>query len=200
MKYVKVLGLLAVAAAALMAFVATASATTATSPKGTVYTGALKGETEGATTLHGVVDITCNQAAVEGKVEQHGSGTTAAGNISSLTFSECGSNHVTVKTAGSLEAHATAVKGEDSDGTLTSTGAEVSIQITSLSITCVYTTNNSDIGTGTLTSSTTTGGNATIDVESTAIPRTGGSFFCGSSAEWTGSIRVVTPSTLYIDA
>lgn len=198
MKYVKMLGLLAVAAAALMAFTGTASATTATSPKGTVYTGTYRAEAEGETTLHGPATITCNKSTVEGKVEQHGSGVTTTGKVSSLTFTECGANHVTVLKTGTLEAHAT-VSGDNADGTLTSSGGELSLQITSLGITCVYSTANTDIGTGTLTSSTTTGGNATIDVASAAIPRTGGSIFCGSSGIWTGSYKVTTPSTLYID-
>ncbi|HMI81370.1 MAG TPA: hypothetical protein VK480_06235 [Solirubrobacterales bacterium] len=197
MKYVKLLGLLAIAAATLMAFAGTASATTATSPKGTVYTGTYKGEAEGQTTLHGPVTITCGQSTVEGSVEQHGSGVTTVGKVSSLTFTEC-NNHITVLKTGTLEAHAT-VSGDNADGTLTSTGAEISIQLTSLGITCIYGTNNTDIGTGTLTSSTTTGGNATVDVASAAIPRTGGSIFCGSSGIWTGSYKVVNPSTLYID-
>ena len=197
MKHLKMLGLLAVAAAALTAFAGTASATTATSPKGTLYTGTYRAEAEGKTSLEGpFTTVTCGQSVVEGKVEQHGSGVTTGGKISLLTFTEC-NFPVTVLKAGSLEAHTTAVKGTDADGTVTSSGAEITIQ-TSIA-NCLYTTNNSDIGTGSLTSTTTTGGNATLDIGSASIPRTGHSIFCGSSATWTGSYKVVTPSTLYID-
>ena len=51
MKYVKMLGLLAVAAAALMAFAGTASATTVTSG-GVTYTGEIAASAEG----HAVLD------------------------------------------------------------------------------------------------------------------------------------------------
>jgi hypothetical protein len=198
MKYLKMLGLLAVTAAALMAFAGTASATTATSPKGTVYTGNLEAVAEGWLELHGTfTTIKCGESVVKGKVEQHGSGVTTAGKISYLTFTQCNSS-VTTRKTGSLEAHATAIKGTDADGTVTSTGLEIAIS-TSVGE-CVFTTNGTDIGTGTLTSTATTGGNATLDIKSASIPRTGGSFFCGSSGTWTGSYKVTTPSTLYIDA
>lgn len=184
MKYVKMLGLLAVAAAALMAFAATASATTLTSPAGTTYTSTIKASA-GETTLHGVVTITCKSSATEGSVEQHGTNVTAGGKIKSLTFAECGENHVTVKNAGSLEVH--------SSGRLTSTGAEISINVTSLGLTCVFTTNATDVG------EVTSGTTAKLDIDSVKIPRTGGSIFCGSSGEWTGSYTVTTPDTLIVD-
>jgi hypothetical protein len=197
MKYLKMLGLLAVAAAALMAFAGTAAATTATSPKGTAYTGTYKA-VAGLTQLHGpFVTVACGSSTVEGKIEQHGTGVTTKGPITYLNFTECNYS-VTVIKSGSLEAHATAVKGTDADGTVTSTGFEVRIH-TSVGE-CIFTTSGTDIGTGSLTSTTTTGGNAVLDVKSASIPRTGGSFFCGSSGTWTGSYKVVTPSTLYIDA
>jgi polyisoprenoid-binding protein YceI len=197
MKYLKMLGLLAVAAAALMAFAGTASATTPTSPKGTAYTGVYKA-TAGLTQLHGsFTTVQCGHSFTEGKIEQHGANVTTKGTISQLTFTECNYS-VTVKKLGSLEAHATKVENSNADGTVTSTGAEIAIH-TSVGE-CVFTTSGTDIGTGTLTSTATTGGNAKLDIKSASIPRTGGSFFCGSSATWTGSYTVTTPSTLYIDA
>lgn len=198
MKHLKMLGLLAVIAAALMAFAGTASASTATSPKGTVYTGIYKAEVEGSVKLDGsFVTVQCNQSIIEGKVEQHGSGVTTGGKISTMDFSSCNYS-VTVLKAGSLEAHQTGGKGTDADGTVTSSGLELTIH-TSVGA-CTFTTNNTDVGTGTLTSSDTTGGNATLDIATSAIPRTGGSFLCGASGILTGSYKVVTPSTLYIDA
>jgi hypothetical protein len=141
--------------------------------------------------------VSCTNSTVEGKVEQHGASVTTAGKISSLTFTGC-NYPVKVLKVGSLEAHTTAIKGTDADGTVTSNGAEITIE-TSIA-NCLFTTANTDIGTGSLTSTTTTGGNATLDIKSAAIPRTGHSFFCGSSATWTGSYRVTTPTTLYVDA
>jgi hypothetical protein len=188
MKYAKMLGLLAVAAAALMAFAATASATTVTSDSGTTPT--IHSVSEGTTTLHGVVDIECGESTVEGPVSTHGAGVTAGGAISKLTFGKCGENHVTVAKAGSLEVHALS-KG---NGTLTSSGSEISISVTSLGITCVFTTSSTHIGT------VTAAKNATMHIDSASIPRTGGSFFCGSSGEWTGSYKVESPTNLSVDS
>jgi hypothetical protein len=191
MKYAKMLGLLAVAAAALMAFAGTASATVLTSPSGTTYTSTIKAESEGATSLDGAfTTVTCNKSTVEGKVESHGAAVTAGGKISSLTFTEC-NYPTTVKAAGSLEIHGLG----SSNGTLTSSGA--SIEIATSVGTCVFTTTNTDVGT--LTGSTTTGGNATLDIASAKIPRTGGNFLCGSSGTWTGAYKVTTPATLIVD-
>ena len=197
MKYVKMLGLLAVAVSALMAFAATASATTLTSPTGTTYTGTIKSESEGATTLHGsFVDVSCGKSQVEGKVETHGTGVTAGGKISKLTFEECNFK-TTVLKAGSLEVHAvTCDANNECTGTLTSSGAEITIA-TSIA-NCIFTTSNTHIGT--LTPTNDTGGHATLDIDSSAIPRTGHSIFCGSSGEWTGSYTVTSPSTLWINA
>jgi hypothetical protein len=191
MKHVKMLGLLAVAAAALMAFAGTASATTLTSPAGTAYTSTIKA-TSTHSSLHGsFISVTCTHSAVEGKVETHGAGVTAGGKISSLSFGGC-NYAVTVKKTGSLEVHYANSGG--GTGTVTSTGAEIAIH-TSIGE-CIFTTSATDIGY--LVGSTTK--HATLEIGSAAIPRTGGSFFCGSSGEWTGDYTVTTPSTLYVDA
>jgi hypothetical protein len=193
MKYTKMLGLLAVAAAALMAFAGVASATTLTAPSGTVYTSTIKAESEGATSLHGpFTTVTCNNSSVEGKVEKHGAGVTAGGNVSVLTFTNC-NFPVTVLKKGSLEIHNIA---GTNDGTLTSSGAEVTIQTSIAS--CIFTTANTDLGR--LTAAPSNTGHATLDINSAGIPRTGHSFFCGSSGTWTGAYKVTTPTGLKVDA
>lgn len=199
MKYVKMLGLLALAAAALMAFVATASATTATSPKGTTYTSTVIGGTEGHAILHDTnglgITIECN-STVETKVEKHGTGVTVSGNIIGLGWSNCTNNwSVTTLKPGSLEIHN--IPGTE-NGTVTSSGAEVTTEQSSTKLHCIYSTSATDIGT--LTSTTVTGGNATLDISAT-IPRTGGrsGILCGASGTWTGSYKIATPGTLYID-
>ncbi|HKF81638.1 MAG TPA: hypothetical protein VKB23_01600 [Solirubrobacterales bacterium] len=200
MKYHKMLGLLALAAVALLAVAATASATTPTSPKGTVYTGTLKGSSEGHAILHDTsglgVTIECN-GSLEGKVEAHGSGATAKGNVSTLSFSNCTNNwSVTTLKTGSAEVHN--IAGTE-NGTITSTGAEVTTKQSTTGLHCIYSTSATDFGTA--TSSTVTGGNATVDISAT-VSRTGGSsgFFCGSAASLTGSYKLTTPATAYIDA
>jgi hypothetical protein len=190
MKYVKMLGLLAVAAAALMAFAGTASATVLTSPAGTTYTGTIKAESVGATSLHGpFTTVSCTNSTVEGTVSQHGAGVTVKGSIGKekLTFTGC-NYPVKVLKEGSLEIHATS----GGNGTVTSSGAEVTIE-TSIA-NCIFTTNSTDIG----TFEGNGGGHARLSINSAGIPRTGHSFFCGSSGQWTGSYTVTTPGTLTV--
>jgi hypothetical protein len=199
MKYVKMLGLLAIAAAALMAFAGSASATTLTSPTGTTYTGKITAESHnGPTTLHGsFVSVSCQKSHVEGQVEKHGPGVTVSGKIATLSFAEC-SDEVTVLKPGSLEIHAVNCNSKTKycTGTLTSTGAEIKIH-TSVGE-CIFTTSGTHLGT--VTGTDHTGHHATLDIDSAAIPRTGGSFFCGASGEWTGSYTVTTPTNLWINA
>jgi hypothetical protein len=199
MKYVKMLGL-AACAAALMAFVVagTASATVLTGAGGsTLGTGtAISSEAEGTTTLHPPIgDISCTGSTVAGEVTNAGGASeTVKGPISSLTFSGCNAE-VVVLEPGSLEIH-TKTASADNNGTLTSSGAKVTV--TFVGFHCIFTTSSTDIGT--VTGSATTGGAATLDIEAT-IPRTGGrsGAFCGSTAAWTGSYKVTSPNPLNID-
>ncbi|MGN6257579.1 MAG: hypothetical protein ACTHN3_07505 [Solirubrobacterales bacterium] len=199
MKYVKALGLFALAAAALMAFAGSASATQVTSPKGTVYTSTIKAEGEGETTLENKsigLKVQCEVSVVEGKVESHGTSVTTAGKISKLTYEKCTNGYiVTVLKTGTLEVH-TEVSVNNGNGTLTSSGAEVTIH-TPLGFSCTYTTNNTDIGI--LKGSVNTNKTATLEIGSSNIPRTEDSALCGTSAVWTGSYSVVTPDYLDVD-
>jgi hypothetical protein len=196
MKYVKMLGLLAVAAAALMAFAGSASATTVTSPEGTLYTGKITAVSHnGHVRLVGPlgIDVQC-ASHVEGTVESHGAGVTAKGSIGNLSFTACTNGYtVTVLSKGSLEVHK--VTGTNT-GTLTSTGTEVTVH-TPLGFSCIYKTNSTHIGT--LTDSKATGGHATLDINAVSIPRTGDSSLCGATGQWSGSYTVTTPSTLILD-
>ncbi len=200
MKYIKMLGLLAVAAAALMAFAGSASATEATSPTGTQYAGEIHAVSIGEPpTLHGVATITCTESTASGKIESQGASVTAEGKLSALTFGGCTpNNHVTVTKLGKLIAHTDEEKGAGKyDATLTSSGTRVVIEVTSVGLTCEYETENTHIGT--LTSSESTGGHAVLDIATAEIPRVGGSFFCGANGIWTGTYTVTTPAKLYID-
>jgi hypothetical protein len=194
MKYVKILGPLAVAATALMAFASTASATTLTSPKGTTYTGEFHA-TAGALTLHGVKTLTCESSTMSGKVETHGSSSTVEGTINTLTLSECGTDDATIELKGKLIAHTS--PNNVTEGTVTSDGATILFHVTSLGITCGYKTEETDLGT--LTTSAASGETAVLMIDAAAIPRHSGSFFCGSSSEWTGQYSVTTPMELWVD-
>ena len=198
MKYVKILGLLAVAAAALMAFAASASATTVTTTTGgaaaTPTIHAVSEEKAVAGTTHVLLHneaatIQCN-STTEGTVESHGSGVTAKGLLSALTFTNCTEGWtVEVVSRGSLEIHWTS----GHNGTLTSSGATVKATLhlgIFGTVECNYLTANTDVG-------TVTGGNpATLHIEA-SIPKESGSALCGGgNAAWTGAYK--TTSALYI--
>lgn len=191
MRYSKMLGLLVVALAALMAFAGSAAATTVTSPEGTVYTGEIKAESEGHAILHANngVTIECN-STVSGKVEQHGAGVTVKGNVAAFAFPSCtGGDVVEVKSKGFLELHWTRAN----NGTLTSSGAEVRAVDGATGIECIFTTTATDIG------ELTSGSPGTLDINSSKIPRTGGSLLCGATGTWTGSYKVTGPGSLLVD-
>jgi hypothetical protein len=199
MRYLKALCLAGVAAAALMAWIGagTASATivdcTGLSPCPT--NEVIHAKAESTVTLHPPFgDIECGESTVEGKLSNPGTATTtASGAISVLTFKSCNATVTVIKT-GSLEIH-TRTASSDNNGTLTSTGAEVTVEF--IGTHCIFATNGTDLGT--VTGAATTKKNATLDIEAT-IPRTGGrsGIFCGSTAQWTGSYEVTTPSGLNI--
>lgn len=191
MKYVKMLGLLAVAAAALMAFAGAASATTITSSTGETPT--IHAVSVGYATLHnGVGTISCN-STVHGKVESHGAGKPATGKIETLSFTGCtnGTVHTVagteghVKTPGSLSITGEAPTG---NGILTSSGATV---VVTLGVECGYSTSNTQIGTLDAKEHSVLTINATLE-------RHSGSFFCGATAKWTGEYRVNHPTNLSV--
>ncbi|HMI82028.1 MAG TPA: hypothetical protein VK480_09605 [Solirubrobacterales bacterium] len=189
MKHVKAFVLLAVIATALLASAGTATATTITSPTGTTYTGEFVAEAVIPVEIHGPTTTECAQSTIKAQVESHGSGVTVTGNVSTLTFSGC-DRHVVVVSKGSISIH----HRSGYDGTRTLNGTSFTITDTSLGLTCTYTTSNTEIGTD------TGGGPASLDVESAAIPRTGGSFFCGSSAQVTGFYKTTTPNPFLVDS
>lgn len=197
MKYLKILGLAAIAAAALMAFAGTASATELTCGAEMCPTGTeIKSVSEGHATLDAPFGtIQCN-SAVSGKTSNTGGAETVEGSISTLDFTNCTNATVDVLKNGTLEIH-TAGSTANGNGTLTSTGAEVTVEY--LGTHCIFTTKETDLGTVT-GSANTANGRATLDI-SARIPRTSGrsGVFCGESAPWTGSYEVTAPTTLNVD-
>jgi|SRR5690349_12608585 len=189
MKYVKMLGLLAVAAAALMAFAGTASATTVTGPLGeptpTIHAENENGHVKLA---NPIANIEC-ASTVEGTVTSHGTGVTASGPIGILTFTGCTNGwHVTVVAPGSLEVHYVS----PGIGTLTSSGATVST--TRLGVICNYATANTDVGTVTDSTRVAT---ATLHIIATIPIHAGSSALCGTgAAKWEGAYVSTTKLTL----
>lgn len=196
MKYIKMFGLLAVAAGAMMAFAGSASAietSTLTSPEGTYYTGELKAETEGHAVLINTsmgTRIEC-QGTVLGVIgSEHGM---EAGAIHP-TFNGCTNGwHVTTVAGGTL----TATDNGNGTADLYSSGA--TITTTRLMVVCNYLTNNTTVGT--LTDGANTGtGMATIHINGAIPIHTGSSGLCGTAkAHWNSSYTVTSPSNLYLD-
>jgi hypothetical protein len=185
MDRLKMLGLLAIAAAALMTWAGIASATVPTS-SGSTHTSTFKA-TSTSHSFHGsFITFSCASAGFEGKFETHGGAVTAEGNLTKWYFSECNYG-VTVKKAGRLIVHVTS----GGNATLTSTGAEF-VYHSSVGE-CVLSTHSTDIGTF------TGGTGAKLDIDGLPIPRTGGNFFCGGSIEWTANYTFSTPSNLSFD-
>jgi len=206
MKYVKMLGLAAIVAAAMMAIVGagTASATvlckTNTTPCGSIYPAGtelhavlesgtkatLKPETEIATT-------TCEESTVLADIEKAGSKEeTVKGPITTLTFGKC-NNTVKVLKPGTLELHW--IPGT-MNGTLTASGFEVEV-VASL-VKCVYA---GSITSGlTLTGGVITPGNkATLDVVNAKVPlKSGFEGLCGKNGIWNGVYEVTSPAPLWV--
>jgi hypothetical protein len=190
MKLFKILGVAAVAAMALMAFAGSASATTLTSPAGSIYTKEIKATAAGTLTLKaGFATITCTESTVAGKPNAQSDTTTVTGNISTLSFGGCNAT-VTTLTKGSLEIHAI---GSGPNGTLTGQGSEVTVSTAGTS--CVY---GASTGThlGVLTGSSST--TATMDI-SAELTKISGGFLCANPAHWEGTYSVTTPDNLVID-
>lgn len=191
----KMLGLLVVAAAAVLAFASTASATTVTSSEG--ETPAFESANEsGHVSFHGSNGTTIECASqLQGSVENHGASRTAEAKITLLSFSSCTNGSVIhVKAKGWLIIHGVGA----GSGTVTWSGAEWEETRNTIfgTISCVFQTKDTDLGT--LTGSSTTGGKATLDV-SAMIPRTGGSSVCGSSSTFTGAYAFTAPASLNFD-
>jgi len=207
MKFLKVLGLAAVAAAALMAFVGaqTASATVLCKVQGTgATTGTTCPEGEAYSSgqeIHAVLDpgtkatlktefktIECTESTVKGstsaEVEE-----TLSGPEGTLTFGGCNCT-VTVLKAGTVSI--TWISGTH-NATLKSNGSESTVSCSTIfgTVHCIYVTENTDLG-------TLTGGNpATLDANA-EIPRLATSALCSAKALWEAKYEVTTPKPLYV--
>jgi hypothetical protein len=188
MKFTKILGLVAMAALALMAFASTASATTL-EVGGVKQAGEIeiKAETASATLsdTSGSFANTC-KSTVAGKDSTAQTGATVSGPISTLTFTGCTHEKVEVLKKGTLSV--SWISGT-TKGTVSSTGAEVKVPVTILGsvLTATCTTSSTDIGTLEGVKS----GKATLKIEAVLE--------CGSvlpSARWSGTYTVTSPEGL----
>jgi hypothetical protein len=168
--------------------VSSASATSITAPTGTVATPTIKAESEGHVELHNPIAKIACVSSFEGAVESHGTGKSASGKISALSFTACTDSwHVTVAASGTFSINHTS----GYNGDVFSSSATV--ETTRFGITCRYATSNTTVGT------LTGGSSATIDIVA-SIPFHSGSVFCGAGAtSWTGSYKLTSPTALYVD-
>jgi hypothetical protein len=194
MRHAKFLGLVAIALAALMLMSGTASATILTSPAGTIYTSTIKAEQAETITMTSVFGgfgaISCKKSILETKVQIHGLGVTAGGDITHLSFSECTGGEPTTATstsgAGSLQVHGSS---PTDNGIVTALGTKLTVHKTVFG-TCPFEAEKLGTRIGTLTGSSWTGGSAIIDVESAKFESP-----CGKGT-LEGKYRIVTPSFL----
>jgi hypothetical protein len=203
MKYLKMFGLAAMAATALMAFVGagTASATVLCKnnlntekcsepyPAGTKIEATSIGTAKLDTSFK---TIECNKVSGSGKLLQAGSSTTTpVGGEGTVTFSECNCEVKVLKT-GTGEIHH--IAGTD-NGTLTSTGAEATVSCSTIfgTVHCIYASNNTDAG-------TLTGGNPAKEKVTMEVPRLPTSGLCSEQATVTAEYEVTSPKPLYVAA
>jgi hypothetical protein len=196
MKYLKMMGLAAIAALGLLAFVGagTASATTLFTdeaktiayPKGTTLHATLApGSTATLTSGENTI-ATCTGSTVHGTTSSL-SGERVPGTISSLTWEGCNQTTHT-ETTGSLEIEY--ISGsKPTSGTVFGKGSKVKLTI--FGTTCAYGTGE---GThlGTLTGGTTP--HLTI---TTTLPRVTGGFLCPSTGIWHATYVVTSPHALF---
>jgi len=190
MKYIKILSLMAVAAAALMAFAGTASATIIEESNGTQLLKGTQIESTGTNAVlkAGFSTVECSHSEVDGKTSNNGgAGETVEGNINNLSFSGCNMT-VTVLKKGKLIVHHTS----GSNGTVTSEGAEVTVN--NHSVSCTYgTTSATNIG-------NLAGGSPAKLTASASLTRVAGGFLCANPATWTATYTVTTPTSLLVTA
>jgi hypothetical protein len=192
MKHLKALGLTSILAIALLASPGGASAETLTSPAGKhIPVGTqVHFESVGHVPLHApFLTIECNVTITKKTTTTGGIvlglTTVVESVVEQIKFSNCtGGATVHALKGGTLKVA--------SGGAVASTGAEFTVS--ALGFHCVYSTNNTALGT------ITGGEEAELDLSAT-LPRTGGSSgaFCGSTAPWTGRYKITKPKPLIAD-
>jgi hypothetical protein len=172
------------ASATVLCKSATNPCTGGTYGKGTVIEATLK-----SSSSYPFGAMNCTEGSMKGEVTNPGGeGTDVVGTFSSVSFSGCGeSSTLTVLKPGTFK-----IKSPSGgNGTLVWEGFEMTIKPSGIH--CIYS------GFGETTTLSLKGGETASLVASNAVlPRTGGSFVCGSRAEWTAEYTVTAPKPLYV--
>jgi hypothetical protein len=195
MKHLKIIGLAAVAAMALMAFAAgSASATTleengkTTNAEVTITASLETGTSAILEDTNGLTQDTCTESHVHGTTVTPFTGPEVGGPVATLSFGGC-THTTTVLAKGNLTISNIA---GTTNGTVKSNGAEVTVKSTIFGVSIVCKTGaGTDIGTLTGVSS----GDATMDINATVN--------CGSfvpTAKWEGSYWITKPTPFGVSA
>jgi hypothetical protein len=215
MKHLKMLGLFAMAAAALMALAEGASSQTLTAPRGTAYHGTFSSSLEGSALLKaGFAEITCLSSTVAGEIVAtaketqelkegkrtsfaNNNNTEASGLITAVSFSNCkeGQTVTTTNSSGTL----TILKS-----TRSVSGTGVEVDVAAGGVTCTYglgATSN-PLGTATNTEIETSVGvkedRVTLAINA-KLPKLNGGFLCAAPATWTASYNATSPAGSFLD-
>lgn len=194
MKHLKMLGLAAIAALGLMAFVGagTASATTLSTDAagtakyavGTEIHATLKpGTSAGFETTSRSLIATCTQTTVQIEVSV-ATGTWVGGNNTVVAQTGCSQTTDTLAAGGGEIMRV----GTD-EGEIVGKGTKITLGV--FGVSCVY-------GTGEGTKlGTIKGGEAPILAVNTVLPKVEGGFLCPSTGVWVGTFVVTTPHALH---
>lgn len=189
-------GLVALAALALAAPV---SASTPTSPAGTVYTGPVKAQSAAQHVLihtKGGTTITCETSSFDWEIESHGPSETTKGSVTNLSFGSCGTTTVSVLKKGTVEVH----KGPEGSSyeTVTWSGMEITVAAPFTPDCKYFFQQPTSIFMGGLTASSVLGTTAAFDFETNKIP-VGNSILCPEWIQFTGAYTITTPDRLDFD-
>jgi hypothetical protein len=209
MKLIKMLGLAAVAAAALMAFVGASSASadvlctvnnTPECPAGKKIEelkSSLKSGTKATLeTTGGETLVTCTESSVSGKIEKQGEGVEPEGSFTKeqLTWGGCSSTTDTLA-GGVLRVETKEVEPGVFKHTVIAgggaTGAKVTVNI--FGVSCVYGPGASAISLGDLKQ----GEPALLEI-STIVNKVEGGFLCPSSNRWTATYQITNHTALFV--
>jgi hypothetical protein len=197
MRYLKTLGLMALATMAMMVGAGGAAASTLT--QAPPFTGTVKAESEEAISMYGVAEIICQKSAMEWSIETHGISAPTGGPLGVFTLKECGKDTVTVFNRGRFDLHATS----SGNGTMTWSNAEITVQlhrtIFGFPVThhCIYKPEKIDVGT--FTGSISTGGTATLDLRAPGVSQAATDQACGETGEFRGSYKFTSPDYLVVE-
>lgn len=201
MKYLRMLTLAAVAAAAFIAFAiagtasATVLCTTTTTPcsaklnKGSELHAQLEKGTKAIFDTQ-LKTAECNESAMKLTTKTTGGANeTVVATIDELSFEECNCDVVVLKN-GSIEIHH--IAGTD-NGTLILSGLELTKECNIIgSVHCTFASKTTHMG-------TLTGGHpATMDVNAT-LQKVGGGVLCPPHTIWTGAYEITNHTTLHVE-